>query len=60
MTDYTFGDEELQEFIDDPRLLALAQIKFMNQEDKEVSENSKESEIKEMVGYLLNQKDQSA
>jgi len=32
---YSFDDEQVEDFINDPRLLALAQIKFMNKEDKD-------------------------
>ena len=55
LRDYTFDEAQIDEFVDDPRLLALAQIKFMNQEDKEYATAEKEEEISEMVAYLLNQ-----
>ena len=35
LQDYTFDNEEIDDFLNDPRLLALAKIKFMNTEDKE-------------------------
>ena len=38
LMDYTFDSTEVEDFLNDPRLLALAHIKFMNGEDKEVSE----------------------
>ena len=35
LVDYTFDNIEVEDFLNDPRLLALAQIKFMNGEDTE-------------------------
>ena len=35
LVDYTFDNIEVEDFLNDPRLLALAQIKFMNGEDNE-------------------------
>lgn len=52
---YSFDDEQVEDFINDPRLLALAQIKFMNNEDKDKEKVEKERQIVDMVAYLLNQ-----
>ena len=52
---YSFDDEQVEDFINDPRLLALAQIKFMNKEDKDKEKYEKERQIVDMVAYLLNQ-----
>lgn len=55
LVDYTFDNIEVEDFLNDPRLLALAQIKFMNAEDTERATSQQQAEIKEMVAYLLNQ-----
>ena len=33
LVDYAFDNIEVEDFLNDPRLLALAHIKFMNGED---------------------------
>ena len=35
LVEYTFDEDEVEDFVNDPRLLALAKIKFMNQEESE-------------------------
>ena len=54
LVDYYFEDHEVEDFVNDPRLLALAKIKFMNQEDTERATWEKKTQVKEMIGYLLN------
>ena len=58
LTDYTFDVTEVEDFLNDPRLLALAKIKFMNQEDRDLDADKKQQELKEMVAYVLNAKAQ--
>ena len=38
LADYTFDSLEVDDFLNDPRLMSLAHIKFMNGEDKEREE----------------------
>ena len=44
----------MEDFLNDPRLLALAQIKFMSGEDTERETNKQQAEIRDMVAFLLN------
>lgn len=55
LIDYSFSEDEIKEFVNDPRLIALATIKTMNAESAERLTWEKKVQIKEMVGYLLNQ-----
>ena len=45
---------EVEDFLNDPRLLALAQIKFMNGEDTDRETTKEQVEIRDMVAFLLN------
>ena len=57
LADYTFDSIEVEDFLNDPRLFALAHIKFMNGEDQEREVQQGVDQIKEMVAYLLNGKE---
>jgi len=58
--DYEFDVNEIDDFLNDPRLLALAQIKFLNSEDRDKESESKRRELTQMVAYLLNAKQSDA
>ena len=55
LQDYTFDVTEVEDFINDRRLMALAHIRFMTTEGKDEVEKERTDEIKEMVAFLLNQ-----
>ena len=48
----------MDDFVNDPRLQALAQIKFMNKEDKDEETEKKQKQLKGMVAFILNAKEQ--
>ena len=54
LVDYDFDEREVEEFVNDPRLFALAKIKFQNKEESDHASWENKKIIKEMVGYLLN------
>ena len=53
--DLAFDKSQVEGFVNDPRLLALANIKVMSNETREEEEAEKQEELKEMVAFLLNQ-----
>lgn len=53
--DLAFDKGQVEDFINDQRLLALANIKVMSNETREEEEAEKQEELKEMVAFLLNQ-----
>ena len=54
LLNFTFDPAEVEDFINDQRLLALASIKFQNNEEKQAADEDHRQEIKDMVAYLLN------
>ena len=44
----------IEDFLNDPRLLALAQIRFLNTEGRDAKAEKKQKELKDMVAYVLN------
>ena len=52
--DLAFDKSQVEGFVNDPRLLALANIKVMSNETREEEEAEKQEELKEMVAFLLN------
>ena len=56
LQEYSMKDAEIEGFLNDPRLLALAQMKLMDKEDRDFEAEKKENELKEMVAYVLNAK----
>lgn len=54
LSDFAFDVNEVEDFLNDPRLLALASIKFLNSEDRDVQAEKKQKELQEMVAYVLN------
>lgn len=53
--DLAFDKGQVEDFINDQRLLALANIKVMSNETREEEEAEQQEELKEMVAFLLNQ-----
>ena len=56
LIDYAFDLNEVDDFLNDPRLLALASIRFLNTEDEDRDAEKKQKELREMVAFVLNAK----